>query len=126
MTRPVAQTTVVISFKDLETDETLRETVEKRCRTLASEFPKSTRYEITISPEGSGHVTHARVSGGSIHLDTHGSAIEMGLAADKALEKVEHQLRRIHDKRLFARRRAAKKANPKRGAKKKAGRRREK
>jgi ribosome-associated translation inhibitor RaiA len=55
------------------------------------------------------------VSGGSIHIDTHASAIEMSLAADRALEKVEHQLRRIHDKRVFARRREAKKANPKRG-----------
>lgn len=115
MARVEQPTVVTISFKDLETDETLRDSVEERCLTLAAEFPRTTRYEITISPDGSGHVTHARVSGGPIHIDTHASAIEMSLAADRALEKVEHQLRRIHDKRVFARRRAAKKANPKRG-----------
>ena len=113
---------VVVSFKDLETDETLRESVEKRCRALAAEFPRSARYEITISPDGAGHVTHARVSGGPIHIDTRARAIEMSLAADRALGKVAHQLRRLHDKRVFARRRAAKKANPKRGARKKAAR----
>ena len=114
-TRTAEEPTVVISFKDLETDEELRDSVEKRCRTLAAEFPRTTRYEITLSPDGSGHVAHARVSGGPIHIDTRATAIEMSLSADRALEKVEHQLRRIHDKQLFARRRAAKKANPKRG-----------
>jgi ribosome-associated translation inhibitor RaiA len=108
--------TLVISFKDLDADEEIRESLEKRCHALAEEFPETLRYEITVSPDGAGHVTHARVSGGSVHIDTRASAIEMGLAADRALEKVEHQLRRIHDKRVFARRRAAKKANPKRGS----------
>jgi len=111
----MADVTIVISFKDMAPDEALRGSIEKRCNALAEEFPETLRYELTVSPDGAGHVTHARVSGGSIHIDTHGSAIEMGLAADKALEKVEHQLRRIHDKRVFARRREAKKANPKRG-----------
>ena len=112
----MADVTIVISFKDLETDEELRSGIEKRCNALAAEFPETLRYELTVSPYGAGHVTHARVSGGNVHIDTHASAIEMGLAADKALEKVEHQLRRIHDKRVFARRREAKKANPKRGS----------
>jgi hypothetical protein len=34
---------VVISFKDLEVDERLRESLEQRCQALTSEFPEVTR-----------------------------------------------------------------------------------
>jgi ribosome-associated translation inhibitor RaiA len=112
----MAETPVVtISFKDLETDEEVRERIETRCRALAEEFPETTRFEITASPDGAGHVTHARVSGRSTHLDAHASAIELSLSAEQALDKIHHQLRSVHDKRIFVRRREARKENPKRG-----------
>jgi ribosome-associated translation inhibitor RaiA len=107
---------VTISFKDLDGDEAVRERIEARCRALAEEFPETTRFEITITPDGSGHVTHARVNGRSTHLDAHASAIELSLSAEQALDKIHHQLRSGHDKRIFARRREARKENPKRGA----------
>jgi ribosome-associated translation inhibitor RaiA len=113
--RMVERPTVTISFKDLEVDEELRETLDKRCSTLAEEFPEADRFEITLSPDGAGHGTHARVSGRNVQIDTHASAIEMGLSAERAIEKVARQLRREHDKRIFARRREAQKENPKRG-----------
>jgi ribosome-associated translation inhibitor RaiA len=104
---------VVISFKDLAADEEVRERVDTRCRALGEEFPETTRFEMTLAPDGSGHTAHVRVSGRSTHLDAHGSAIEMELAAERALEKAHAQLRTVHDKRIFARRRAARKASPK-------------
>jgi ribosome-associated translation inhibitor RaiA len=106
---------VMISFKDLETDEELREKIEVRCRSLAAEFPETTRFEITIAPDGAGHVTHARVNGRQTHIDAHAVAIEMALSAEGALDKVHHQLRSVHDKRIFARRREARRDSPKRG-----------
>ncbi len=107
--------TVVISFKDLEVDEEAREAIDKRCGILGDEFPETTRFEITISPDGSGHTAHARVHARQTEVDTHASASELRLAADQALDKVERQLRRAHDKRIFSRRREAQKASPKRG-----------
>jgi ribosome-associated translation inhibitor RaiA len=108
--------TVVISFKDLETDEELRETIETRAHALAAEFPETTRVEVTLAAEGAGHVSHVGVHGRSTQIDVHASAIEKELAVDRALEKLARALRREHDKRIFARRREAQKANPKRGS----------
>jgi ribosome-associated translation inhibitor RaiA len=116
-TRMAETPVIMISFKDMDTDEELREIIEKRCGALAEEFPEVTRLEITLSPDGTGHVAHVRVTGTGrgTEFDTHASGIEVRLAADQALDKIQRQLRRVHDKRIFARRREAQKANPKRG-----------
>jgi ribosome-associated translation inhibitor RaiA len=104
---------VVISFKDLESDEEVRERIDARCRALREEFPETSRFEMTLAPDGAGHSAHVRVSGRHTHLDAHGSAIELELAAEKALAKAHGQLRTVHDKRIFTRRREARKASPK-------------
>jgi ribosome-associated translation inhibitor RaiA len=104
---------VVISFRDLEADEEVRERIDARCRALREEFPETARFEMTLAPDGSGHTAHVRVSGRNTHLDAHGNAIEMELAAEKALAKAHAQLRTVHDKRIFTRRREARKTSPK-------------
>ena len=105
---------VAISFKDLEPEERLRQSIERRCRALAADFPETTRLEITVAVDGAGHVAHARVSGRDTHLDARATAIELELAVDRALDRVQHQLRSVHDKRIFARRREARRSGPKR------------
>jgi len=104
---------VVISFRDLESDEEVRERIGARCRALREEFPETARFEMTLAPDGSGHTAHVRVSGRNTHLDAHGNAIELELAAERALDKAQGQLRTVHDKRIFTRRREARKASPK-------------
>lgn len=104
---------VVISFKDLEPDEEVRERIALRCRALRDEFPETARFEMTLAADGSGHAAHVRVSGRDTHLDAHGNAIEIEHAAERALAKAHAQLRTLHDKRIFTRRREARKSSPK-------------
>ena len=106
--------TVLIHFKDLSADEKLRETLQARCEHLAQEFHETTRFEITFTEDGAGFTAHGHVTGKSTDLATHASASEMAPAGDQVLEKVERQLRRAHDKRIFSQRRDAQKAPPKR------------
>jgi ribosome-associated translation inhibitor RaiA len=105
---------IAVSFKDMDTDEELRDQVEERCRTLAGEFPEVTQVEVTITPDGAGHAATGHVSGKSTRLATHASAVEPGHAADQLLDTLRQQLRRAHDKRIFTRRREAQQRNPKR------------
>jgi ribosome-associated translation inhibitor RaiA len=106
-------TLVAISFKDLAPDEKVRERAEKRCRALAAEFPEPTHLELTLAPDGEGFSAHAHATG-SAPIAASARAPELGLAAERALDKLEKALRRSHEKRLFARRREAMKQNPKR------------
>jgi len=106
---------VVIAFHELEGDEELRASLAARCRSLADEFPETTRFEVTLSPDGSGHVARAHVHARNREIETRDEAIELGLAAERALDKVARRLRRERDKRIFTRRRAAQRTHPKRG-----------
>ena len=105
---------IAVSFKDMAIDEELREELEKRCRTLAGEFPEVAQVEVTITPDGTGHAASGHVSGKSTRLATHATAVEPGHAADQLLDTLRQQLRRAHEKRIFARRRDAQQRNPKR------------
>jgi ribosome-associated translation inhibitor RaiA len=106
--------TLVVRFKDVEHDELVREDIERRTRQIAKEFPETTRFEISLEPDGAGFRIHAHVNGKSTEVATHGDGPDPRTAADQLFHRVKHQLRRVHDKRIFQHRRAAQKASPKR------------
>jgi ribosomal subunit interface protein len=106
--------TLVTNFKDLSSDESVREAVETRCRHLAAEFTEIVRIEITLSADGVGFTAHGHVTGSHIDIATHAAANQLLPAAEKLIGKVERQLRRAHDKRIFAKRREAQRNSPKR------------
>jgi ribosomal subunit interface protein len=110
----VAEAAVVIHFRDIESDDPVREHIEKRCRRLAEEFREISRIEITLAPSGPGRAAQAHVTGKNTDVATHAEADEAGAAADQALDKVGRQLRRVHEKRIFAQRREAQRESPKR------------
>ena len=103
----MSQAVVAIHFRDEEIEEEVREVMEKRCRHLADEFPEVTRLEVTLSPDGVGHAASGHAVGKSTEVATHAQGDEPRSALDRVLHKMRHQLRRTHDKRIFARRRTA-------------------
>jgi ribosome-associated translation inhibitor RaiA len=105
---------LVTNFKDLSSDELVREAIEKRRRQLAEEFPEIVRIEITLTADGVGFKAHGHVTGRNIDVATHAAASELQPAAEKLFGKVERQLRRVHDKRIFTQRREAQRNPPKR------------
>lgn len=118
-----ATPTVVISAKDVPTDEPerrallddVRERIEQSCRALAEEFPETTRFEIILSTDGLSYAAHAHVTGRSTEVAPQATATDLRAAADQLMDRVEKQLRRLHDKRIFTPRREAMLNNPKRG-----------
>jgi ribosome-associated translation inhibitor RaiA len=88
--------TVVTTFKDLPTDERLRDTIEKRCTQLAQ------------------YAVHGHVTGKGRDVGAQAEASELAPAADRLLEKMARQLRKFHDKQIFAQRREAQRDPPKR------------
>ena len=99
--------TVVISFKDIDAVERVRSEVQRRCDALGEEFPETTRLEIILAAEGSGHTAHGHVTGNSTEVAGHAAAPELALAADKLMDNLQRQLRKSHQKKIFAHRREA-------------------
>ncbi len=109
-----SQPNVVIHFKDISTDEDLREALEERCRRLSEEFHEIARIEIGLAEDGPGFSAHGHATGKDTDIATHANASELGPAADQVLDRIERQLRRSHDKRIFSQRREAQRDPPKR------------
>jgi ribosomal subunit interface protein len=104
-----------LHLKRVPDHDELKEHVEKRVAQLSEEFPEVTRFEITLSEDGVGFTAHGHVTGKSTEIAPHSAiAPEPRPALDQMFEKVERQLRRVHDKRIFAQRRDAQKNPPKR------------
>jgi ribosomal subunit interface protein len=106
--------TVLVHTKDLEIEERIRDSIERRCAHLSDEFHEAVRFEITISEDGAGFLVHGHATGKHTDVATHVNASEPGPAADRMLDKIEKQLRKLHDKRIFAQRRDAQRDPPKR------------
>ena len=105
---------VVIHFREVEQDEPLRESIEKKAEGLGNEFPEVSKIEISIAPNGVGFIANGHVTGKGTDIATHAKASEFAPAVDSVFDKVERQLRKIHDKRIFAQRREAQRAPAKR------------
>jgi ribosomal subunit interface protein len=98
---------VVIHFKDCEQDEKIRDSIEKHSARLAKEFHEINQFEVSLEPSGPGFIAHVHVTGKGTDASTQANASELGPAADLIFHKVERQLRKIHDKRIFGQRREA-------------------
>jgi ribosome-associated translation inhibitor RaiA len=98
---------VAVHFKDMSVDEDVRDAVDRRCSELADEFPELTHVDVTLSPDGGGHHARVRVTGKRTDLASHAQAPAPGHAADRVLDQLRQQLRRVHEKRIFAQRRRA-------------------
>ncbi len=109
---------VVIHLKDAQLDDELREklrtAIEQGCQALGEEFHEVSRIEVTVLGGGGAFEAHGHVTGKGTDVGTHAKANEPGPAADQLLDKIQRQLRRVHDKRIFSQRRDAQRDPPKR------------
>ena len=109
---------VLVHFKDLDleasVDDEVRSLIARRCDDLAHEFHEMDRVEIHAESDGNAFVVQGHATGKSTNVATHARASEVLPATDQVLDKIERQLRRAHDKRIFGQRRDAQKRQPKR------------
>ena len=63
-----SEPTVVVHLKEVEVEDRLSESLERRCQALAADFPEVRRFEITIAQDGNlgievrGHATGKHTS----------------------------------------------------------------
>lgn len=97
-----------IHWKNLSSEPEVDAHVRVRCEELAAEFPETERYELSLSPGGLGLVCHGHVSGKKTRVAAHCRDMDSARkAADSTINKIERELRRSHDKRIFSLRRRA-------------------
>jgi len=102
-------------WRNLPADETTDQYLERRCDHLMTEFPEAESFEISLNVEGKEIECHAHVDGKRTRLAAHASGAQSSRqAAESVLDKLEREMRKDHDKRIFASRRKAQKSQTKR------------
>ena len=104
---------VITNFKDLPHDDDVRDSIERRGQHLVEEFKEITRIELTLAEDGGNVSVHGHVTGKHRDVGAHATASKAGPAADQVLDKLERQLRTLHDKNIFTQRREARRDPPK-------------
>ena len=114
MENRVREATVVIHFNHMSKDRDVQTQLRKRCDHLASEFPETAHYEVSLTPDASEIRADGHVSGRHTHVAAHASAGDLRQAGERVINKLRNELRRHHDKRIFSHRREAQKTPGKR------------
>ncbi len=109
------EASVLIHWKGVENEQEVHDHLAERCHHIAAEFPETRHYELSIEPSGRDVKCHGHVNGKRTQVAAHCHGLPTARQnADSVLEKLERELRKEHDKRIFSQRRRAQKGNPKR------------
>ena len=108
--------TLVIRFKDIEHDDDVHSHLESRLRQIAQDFPEAAHCELHLSADATEVTALAHASGKRIDLAAHAATQDPRAAGELALDKLQRELRREHDKRIFSRRREARRDQERRRA----------
>ncbi len=66
--------TVLVHARDLELDESVKMSIERRCEQLAEEFHEVARFEITVTEAGAGFNVQGHATGKHTDVATHADA----------------------------------------------------
>jgi ribosome-associated translation inhibitor RaiA len=95
-----------IHFRDVPHSDALRDECEGWATTMRDEFPETTRVEVTLQQARDAYEAHVHTTGKHVNFVGSGRSPEsLVVAAREAFDKVHAQLRKHHDKQVFAHRR---------------------
>ena len=97
---------VRIEFRDVQPSERVRDECRSAANTFEQEFPEMQSCDVRISHDGELHEAHVHVTGKGVDVAASASEREIRDAVHEALERARKQLRKRHDKKIFARRRS--------------------
>ena len=101
------EATLVLRFKDIEHDDDVHSHLESRLRQIAYDFPEASHCELSLTADSLDITAQAHARGKRLDLAAHAVTQDVRTAGEIALEKLQRELRREHDKRIFSRRREA-------------------
>ncbi|MFQ5698864.1 MAG: HPF/RaiA family ribosome-associated protein [Myxococcota bacterium] len=96
-----------VLFQDVPRSERIAQDCEALASELRSEFPETSKVEITLTRAGDQHETRVRVTGKDLDLAASSRGERQTEAVSDAFDRARRQLRKRHDKLIFGRRREA-------------------
>ena len=85
---------IVISGKNLELTDSLRDQVNKKVKKLERYFESETEAQVTLSVEKNRHIVEVTIPFNGILIRAEEATDDMYASIDKVLDKLEHQIHR--------------------------------
>ena len=89
---------IIISGKNLEITDALRNQINKKVRKLERYFEPETEVQVTLSVEKSRHIVEVTIPYKGMLFRAEESTDDMYASIDKVLDKLEHQIHRYRTK----------------------------
>jgi len=96
-----------IHFHDVPHSDEIKQECERLVDSLQQEFPETSKFEVSLNHTGEEHETHMHVTGKDLEVAAKANGRELRDSIAEAFERLRRQLRKHHDKQIFARRRGA-------------------
>ena len=97
-----------IHFQDLPHTDAIKDECERRVGAIETEFPETSKFEVTLSHAKGEHEMHVHITGKELEFAARARSRELLSAIEEAFDKLHRQLRKHHDKQIFGRRRDGK------------------
>ncbi len=98
-----------LAFQNLPHSDAIREECERLHQALREEFPEISKVEVNLKQEGVQFHATVHVTGKDMDLASHSDTTDLHDTVVEAFDRAKRQLRKHHDKQIFARRRDAQK-----------------
>ncbi len=89
---------IIISGRDFDVTDELKEHITSKLAKLVEEYPKLTTARVVMETERNWHLAEARVNGKGIELDATGRTDDMYATLDDVADKLERQLLKFREK----------------------------
>ena len=96
-----------IHFHDVPHSAEIKQEFERLAATLREEFPEISKLKVSLNQSRAELETHLHVTGKDLELAAQANSHEPRISLQEAFERVRRQLRKHHDKVIYARRREA-------------------
>ena len=99
-----------IRFQDVPHSKALQHECERLASELQDEFPEISRFDVSVTHDGDDREMHLHVTGKDVDLSARAQSRETREVVSQAFDRIRKQMRRPHDKQIFAHRRSVQKS----------------
>ncbi len=101
-----------IRFQEVPHSKAVHRDCERLAGELQDEFPEVSRFDVSVTHDGDDRKMHLHITGKDVDLAARGQSRDTREAVMQAFDRIRKQLRRRHDKQIFAHRRSVQKSKP--------------
>jgi ribosome-associated translation inhibitor RaiA len=101
-----------IRFQEVPQSKAVHRECERLAGELQEEFPEISRFDVSVTHDGDDREMHLHITGKDVDLSARAQSRETREVVTQVFDRIRKQLRRHHDKQIFAHRRSVQKSKP--------------